>query len=118
MTARKKKTTKKSTSRGKVTSKRAKATSADDASKSSDSPGAQKAAAGSISSLTVNLGHVFALRPRVETSFKPGNLEAAKHFFRDNSYSTIEDAARAVAEKALELTRDGPGGRGSKGKRR
>ena len=107
MTARKKKSTKK-----------AKATSSGDGPRSSDAPGGEKAAGGSVSSLTVNLGHIFALRPRVETSFKPGNLDTAKHFFRDSSYSTIEAAARAVAEKALELTRDGPGGKGRKGKRR
>lgn len=98
MTARKKKTTKSSTSKKKASAK--------------------KAAAGSVSSLAVNLGHVFALRPRVETSFKPGDLNTAKHFFRNESYATVEDAARAVAEKALELTHDGPGGKGGKGRRR
>ena len=98
MTARKKKTAKESTSKEKATPKKAKA--------------------GSASSLTVNLGHVFALRPRVETSFKAGDLDAAKHFLREESYSTIEDATRAVAEKALELTRDGPGGKSGKRKRR
>jgi len=118
MTARAKKKTKTSTSSKKSVSKQASATSADSASKSSESPGTEKATAGSVSSLAVNLGHVFALRPRVETSFKPGNLETAKHFFRGESYATVEEAARAVAEKALELTREGSGGRGSKGKRR
>ena len=87
------------------------------ASTSSAKAGSKKATAGSVSSLAVNLGHVFALRPRVETSFKPGNLETAKHFFRGDSYSTIEEAARAVAEKALELTREGSGGKSSKRKR-
>ncbi len=86
--------------------------------KSSDRPTAEKAAADSVSSLSVNLGHIFALRPRVESSFRPGHLSTAKQFFRDSLFPTIEDAARAVAEKAVELTRDGPGGRGSKGKRR
>jgi hypothetical protein len=88
------------------------------ASTSSTKSASKKATADTVSSLVVNLGHIFALRPRVETSFKPGNLNTAKHFFRDGSYSTIEDAARAVAEKALELTREGSGGRGSKSKRR
>jgi hypothetical protein len=55
----------------------------------------------------VNLGHIFALRPRVNTAFPPGDLSAAKHFLRDESYATIEEAARAVADKALELTHDG-----------
>jgi hypothetical protein len=117
MTARAKKKTKTSTSSKKSASKHASATSADGASKSSDSPGTEKATAGSVSSLAVNLGHIFALWPRVETSFKPGNLETAKHFFRDDSYATIEEAARAVAEKALELTREGSGGKSSKRKR-
>jgi hypothetical protein len=101
VTARKKKAAKKTTSGEAAAPKQAKAASADPA-----------------SSLAVNLGHVFALRPRVETSFKAGDLDAAKHFLREESYSTMEDAARAVAAKALELTRDGPGGRGRKGKRR
>lgn len=57
--------------------------------------------------LGVNLGHVFALRPRVSTSFRQADFNAAKHFLRDESYASIEDAARAVAEKALELTHDG-----------
>lgn len=85
---------------------------------SSANAGSKQAKAGSVSSLAVNLGHIFALRPRVETSFKPGNLETAKHFFRGHSYATIEEAARAVAEKALELTHEGSGGKGGKRKRR
>jgi hypothetical protein len=67
---------------------------------------------GQVSSLGVNLGHIFALRPRVNTAFPPGQLNTAKHFLRDESYASIEDAARAVAEKALELTLKGPSRRG------
>ncbi len=71
------------------------------------------AAKGKVSSIAVNLGHIFALRPRVSTAFPPGQLNTAKHFLRDESYATIEDAARAVAAKALELTQKGPSGKGS-----
>ena len=68
----------------------------------------------------MNLGHLFALRPRVTTSFPAEALRSAKHALEGEGYATISDAARAVAEKALELTRDGRGGRGTskKSKRR
>ena len=59
-----------------------------------------------VSSLDVNVGHVFSLRPRVTTSFKPRDFSAAKQRLQDESYANIQEAARAVAEKALELTRD------------
>ena len=67
----------------------------------------QKPAATSsaASSTSVTLGHVFALRPRVNTSFRPPDFARAKRALEDESFSTIEDATRAVAEKALELTR-------------
>lgn len=61
----------------------------------------------SVSSLTINLGHVFALRPRAQSSFRPGDFRRAKHLLRDEKYASAEAAARAVAEKALELTREG-----------
>ena len=59
----------------------------------------------SVSSLQVNMGHVFALRPRVNTSFKPGDFSTAKHKLREENYSSLPDAARAVVERALDLTR-------------
>jgi len=65
-------------------------------------------AGGKVSSIGVNLGHIFALRPRVNTAFPPGNFNTAKHFLRDESYASIEEAARAVAAKALELTNKRP----------
>lgn len=68
---------------------------------------------GGVSSLAINLGHVFALRPRVETSFRPADFQRAKHLLKDESYASSEAAARAVAEKALGLTHEGtshPGG--------
>ena len=60
-----------------------------------------------MSSLDVNLGHVFALRPRVQTSFKPGDFAQAKERLREESYADLPAAARAVAEKALEMTHEG-----------
>ena len=50
------------------------------------------------------MGHVFALRPRVVSSFKGGDFSTAKHQLRDESYASIHEAAKAVVEKALELT--------------
>ena len=55
----------------------------------------------------VNMGHIFALRPRATTSFPQRDLNDAKQALADESYSTIEEAARAVAERALEITHDG-----------
>jgi hypothetical protein len=60
----------------------------------------------------VNLGHIFALRPRVETSFRQADFRAARQLLEDEAYASIEEAARAVAEKALELTHAGPVGGG------
>ena len=65
-----------------------------------------------ISSLDVNLGHVFSLRPRVPKSFRQEDFRTAKHLLEDEAYANIEEATRAVAEKALELTHDGPNLRG------
>ena len=64
----------------------------------------KKPVKGKASSLDVNMGHVFALRPRVTTSFKAGDFSTAKHQLQDDSYSSIQEAAQAVVEKALELT--------------
>ena len=60
---------------------------------------------GSIASTDVNLGHVFALRPRANTSFRPNDFMAAKRALSEERYATIAEAARAVAEEALSLTR-------------
>jgi hypothetical protein len=69
-------------------------------------PKATPRPADSVSSLDVNLGHVFALRPRVPTSFRPEAFRTAKHLLEDEVYAGIEEAARAVVEKALSLTRE------------
>lgn len=57
-----------------------------------------------ISAQLVNIGHIFALRPRISTSFKPDQVRQAKVHLKDELFETIEEAARAVAEKALEAT--------------
>ncbi len=67
-----------------------------------------------LSSLSVNLGHIFALRPRVNTAFTPLNLNTAKHFLKEEKYASQKEAVRAVAEKALELNHEGGSKRGTK----
>jgi len=59
---------------------------------------------GSVSSIDVNLGHVFALKPRVNTTFRQPDFIIAKRSLQDEVYASVPEAARAVAEKALELT--------------
>ena len=60
---------------------------------------------GAVSSTDVNLGHVFALKPRANTSFRQNDFMTAKRALRDEPYASIPEAARAVAEEALSLTR-------------
>jgi hypothetical protein len=55
----------------------------------------------------VNMGHIFALRPRVAPSFRPDDLRLAKQHLEDETFKTSADAARAVAEKALEMSQEG-----------
>jgi hypothetical protein len=45
-----------------------------------------------------------ALRPRVHVGFKPSAFGEAKRALADSRYATIEEAARAVAEKAIEIS--------------
>jgi hypothetical protein len=61
-------------------------------------PPAQK---GDVSVGPVNLGHVFALHPKVNTSFPQAQFLKAKRELQDERFASIEEAARAVAEKAL-----------------
>jgi hypothetical protein len=58
--------------------------------------------------MNVNLGHVFALRPRVNTSFRQEDFRAAKLQLRDQGYASIEEATRAVVELAMDFTHSGP----------
>ncbi|MBW2295393.1 MAG: hypothetical protein JRG94_24260 [Deltaproteobacteria bacterium] len=60
--------------------------------------------------MQVSMGHMFALRPRVVTSFRPDDFRRARQLLADESYANIQEAARAVAERALELTHGGPEG--------
>jgi hypothetical protein len=67
-----------------------------------------------ISSMSVNLGHVFSLRPRVSKTFRQADFLTARQLLQDEKYADIEEAARAVAKKALDLTHKGPPKRGFK----
>ncbi len=60
----------------------------------------------------VNLGHIFALRPRVTTAFPQDAFHKAKDELRDERFGSIEEAARAVAQKALETSQKKPGKHG------
>ena len=60
----------------------------------------------------VHMGHVFALKPRVDKSFRQDHFRKAKELLQDEAYESPAAAARAVAEKALEMTRKGPPKRG------
>ena len=75
---------------------------------------AEKKAKGKVSSMSVNLGQIFSLRPRVSTTFRQADFLTARLRLQDEAYANIEKAARAVAEKALELTHEGPLKRGFK----
>jgi hypothetical protein len=63
-------------------------------------------ATGGVSAADVNLGHVVALRPRTHTGFKPEAFAEAKRALSDQRFPTIEEATRAVAEKAVELSNE------------
>ena len=67
-----------------------------------------------ISSMSVHLGHVFSLRPPVKTSFRQEDFRTARQLLRDETYASIQEAARAVAEKALAMTHEKPPKRGFK----
>ena len=60
----------------------------------------------------VNLGHIFALRPRVTTAFPQDAFHKAKDELRDERFGSLEEAARAVAHKALETSQKKPGKHG------
>jgi hypothetical protein len=66
------------------------------------------APAGGVSTREVNRGHVFALQPRVNTGFSPQAFDDARRELSDVLYGTIDEAARAVAERALELSNERP----------
>lgn len=78
----------------------------------SKKPAAKKAAAKGAFVKDVHMGHIFALKPRVDKSFRQDDLRRAKELLVDEAYESPVAAARALAEKALELTRKGPPKRG------
>jgi hypothetical protein len=53
------------------------------------------------------MGQIFALRPRVATSFRPDDFRAARQLLQEEPFENADAAARAVVEKALELTHGG-----------
>jgi len=59
-----------------------------------------------ITAADVNLGHIAGLKPRTHTGFKPEAFQEAKRLLADARYATIAEAARAVAEKATELSNE------------
>jgi len=65
--------------------------------------------AGAFTAADVHMGHIFSLRPRVTTAFRPEDLRTAKHTLGEETFESAAEAARAVADKALELLHDGPG---------
>jgi hypothetical protein len=65
-------------------------------------------AEGEVTAHDVNRGHIFGLRPRANTAFSPQAFENARRELAEQRYATIEEAARAVAERALELTNQRP----------
>ena len=78
----------------------------------SKSAGEEEKPEDKVSSMSVNLGHVFSLRPRVSKTFRQADFLTARQLLQDEDYASIEEAARAVAEKALDLTHKGPPKRG------
>jgi hypothetical protein len=82
--------------------------------KSAEAKQAEKKPEGKVSSMSVNLGQVFSLRPRVSKTFRQADFLTARLLLQDEDYANIEEAARAVAEKALDLTHKGPPKRGFK----
>ena len=70
--------------------------------------GAQKPAPakkkGPISAMDVNLGHVFKLR--LNSTFRQVDFLTARQQLSEETYASIEEATRAIVDKALELTHD------------
>jgi len=72
-------------------------------------PRPPRSPSGGAAAADVNLGHILALRSRTHAGFKPEAFQEAKRLLANERYATIEDAARAVAEKAVELSnKSGP----------
>lgn len=67
------------------------------------------APAGVVSADEVTLENIFALRNRAHAGFKPNAFQEAKRVLVSERYATIDDAARAVAEKAIEISNESHG---------
>ncbi|HXZ85093.1 MAG TPA: hypothetical protein VEI82_06360 [Myxococcota bacterium] len=65
------------------------------------------APAGAITAADVNLGHVAALG--THAGFKLEAFQAAKRALEGEHWATIDDAARAVAAKAVEISNESGG---------
>ncbi len=76
------------------------------------------AGGGGVSSTAVTRMNLFSLRPRVNTSFRQEDFLEARRILKDESYGSVEEAARAVAEKALSLSNDPKGRPGQQKPRR
>jgi hypothetical protein len=60
---------------------------------------------GSVSSMDVSLGHVFSIKPRLNTSYRRDDFHQAKIALKDEVYEDLRSAVIAVAKEALALTR-------------
>ena len=69
---------------------------------------APPASTGEFTGHDVNRGHIFSLHPKVNTTFSPQAFDNARRELAEQRFATIEDAARAVAERALDLTHQRP----------
>jgi len=106
------KTTTKATTATKATAKTAARATAKKATQAAAKPAEaseppKKKSAGKFSSADVNMGHVFALRPRVNTSFRQPDFISARQQLKEDGFESAQEAARAVAEKAIEMTHGG-----------
>ncbi len=110
--ATKKAATKKAAAKPKAASKKAAAKPKAASKKAAAKKPAAKPKAAGASAREVHVGHVFALKPRVDKTFRQDDFRRAKELLQDEIYESQAEAARAVAEKALELTRKGPAKRG------
>ena len=62
--------------------------------------------AGTVTADEVLLGHVMGLRPRIHVGFKQSAFADAKRALAEARYASIDEAARAVAEKAIEISNE------------
>ncbi|MFP6655797.1 MAG: hypothetical protein VCB25_09220 [Myxococcota bacterium] len=64
----------------------------------------------SVSSMDVSLGHLFSIKPRINSSFRRDDFNQAKIALKDEVYPDLKTAIRAVAAEALSLTRSAASG--------